>query len=76
MKRGFSSNYYFNTCLRFVAEPTVAIREQNISHDWIHKHFQLGILSEISFGIWNLPFVLPMGPWTSITADVFKAKDL
>lgn len=37
MKRGFSSNYYFNTCLRFEAEPTVAIREQNISHDWIHK---------------------------------------
>lgn len=57
-----------------MAEPTVAVREQNILYDWMHKYFQLEIFLEISSCIWNLPFVLQMGPRAS--SDVFKAEHL
>lgn len=66
-------NYYSNTCLGFVAETTLAVREQITSH-WIHKYFQLGIFLEISFGICRLCCPWALEP--ALMADVFKSEDL
>lgn len=57
-----------------MAETTATVREQIISHGWIHKYFQLGIFLEISSGICRLCW-----PWAlelALTADVFKTEDL